>query len=162
MRPIKISKKEWGLGVLAAGLAIASLRPFDLYVFVPMLLISWAACLYLAYHHEGERQKRVLFAFLATCVLGFITWRNFSREKSVLTMEAHMSGAWGPNVPHSQVDFDINNPPDDSIQNLDLTISRASKMRIKQFGQISTAGDDCSLKPINDFQHYKAQLEGSN
>jgi hypothetical protein len=93
-------------------------------------------------------------------------WSNLQKPwfkpLSVLVMEAHMAGAWSPSVASSEIDFDIKNPPDDDIQNLELTISRASKKRIKQFSQISTVGDDCSFKPINDFQHDRVPLNGPN
>ena len=161
MRPIKFSKKEIGSAVLAACLAVASIRPLDPWVFIPTLVGSWFACVFLAYHHQGKPARRRLFVGCCTLALGFIAWRNLAREKSVLTMEAHMSGAWSTNAPYSEIDLDMKNPPGDAIQNLDLTISRASKKRIRKISQmISMAGNDCSYEPINNFSHYRVPLKG--
>lgn len=76
MRPIKLSKKEWGLAVAAVALALASTRPTDPWVVGPMLGLSWAAFIYLAYHHRGSLKHKLLFAGIATIILCFIGYRD--------------------------------------------------------------------------------------
>src|SRR5579864_4805275 len=83
MRPIKISKKEWGLALIPAALALASIRPSDPYVVFPMLAISFLGCLFLAYHHEGRWQGKSLFVSVATIALSFIAWRELVGMKKV-------------------------------------------------------------------------------
>ena len=78
MRPIKLSKKDWGLGVVAVCLALSSLCPSDPYIVIPMLLGSGLACAFLAYHHEGSNARKGLFLFAAFVVLGFVGYRNLS------------------------------------------------------------------------------------
>ncbi|HKN26221.1 MAG TPA: hypothetical protein VJX72_15340 [Candidatus Acidoferrum sp.] len=76
MRPIKFSKKElWSL-VLAIALALASVRPSDPWVYGPMLLVSWLACLVLAYYHGGQQLHRYGFVAIASIGLAFIAYRN--------------------------------------------------------------------------------------
>lgn len=103
MRPIKLSKKEWGLAVMAVCLALASFSPDDPWVFVPLLWASWAACLYLAYHHEGRLSRKILFAFVVTATLGGIGYRDFSRMNVPPT--AHVLAYWvgQNNKDHSEV-----------------------------------------------------------
>lgn len=79
---------------------------------------------------------------------------------SVLRMEAHMYGNWGPKVPLSEVDLDINNVPGDAIHNLELIVRMASKKRIKTVSQM--AGDECRRSPTNDFGHIRATVKGSD
>jgi hypothetical protein len=78
MRPIKLTKKEKGLGLLAACLALASLRPTDPWVVFPMLGASFCACLYLAYYHQGSNARRVAFCIVTAVVLVFISYREVS------------------------------------------------------------------------------------
>ncbi len=76
MRPIKLSKKELGLTVIAVCLALASLAPTDRYVFISMLVLSFAACLYVAYHHEGRPLRRAIVVIVIAGILVFIGYRN--------------------------------------------------------------------------------------
>jgi hypothetical protein len=76
VRPIKLSKKEWGSSVIATALALASLRPLDLWVFAPLIVVAWLAFLFLAKHHEGRKRNRVVFIVIVTLVLGFIADRQ--------------------------------------------------------------------------------------
>src|SRR4051812_30132788 len=78
MRPIKLSKKEWGLAVASAAFGIAGLRPADPYVFVPLITLSWLTCLYLAYHHEGTRSRRIAFYLVITFILGLVAYRQLA------------------------------------------------------------------------------------
>ncbi len=78
MRPIKFIKKEWGLAALSVCLALASFRPQDATVFTLMLVGSWIALLYLAYHHQGKQGHRLTFVLVVTLILGFVAYRDFS------------------------------------------------------------------------------------
>ncbi len=78
MRPIKFSKKEKGSAVLAFCLALASTRPADPAFFIPMLSGSWAACIYLAFHHQGSKIYRTMFVCAVGIVLAFLGCREMS------------------------------------------------------------------------------------
>jgi uncharacterized integral membrane protein len=78
VRPIKISKKDWGLIVMAVSLGLASIRPSDPYIFVPAIVAAWLGCLYLVYHHEGTIWRRWSAALLVTVALLIFAYRNLA------------------------------------------------------------------------------------
>jgi hypothetical protein len=77
---------------------------------------------------------------------------------SVLKMEAHMYGLWGPKIPSSEVDLDINNAPGDAIHRLSVIVSTVSKRRVRGISQI--VGDECKMYPTNDFTHMRFTVKG--
>jgi hypothetical protein len=80
VRPIKLSKKEWGVAVIGLCVALISIRPNDPYIFVPLLLVSWLTFIYLASHHEGKPWRRITFVCGVSLALGFIAYRNLGHQ----------------------------------------------------------------------------------
>jgi hypothetical protein len=83
-----------------------------------------------------------------------------SQPKSVLTMQAHMVGVYGPATQFTQFDLKIDNPPDEAIQHVDLTISRDSKLNIRNISALW--GNACKYEPINVFQNQIVTFEGED
>ena len=69
--------------MLAGCLAVASMVPSDLYVFVVMLAGSWLTCIYLAYHHQGSILRRSLFGFGITALFAIVGYRRLVLSPSI-------------------------------------------------------------------------------
>jgi len=77
MRPIKLSKKERGLAVLAFLLALGALpTTAEPVIFVPTVILSFLCCFYLAYHHEGGRIWKTMFMLVVAVILALISYWN--------------------------------------------------------------------------------------
>jgi hypothetical protein len=100
--------------------------------------------------------RKWLLAALSTSVILCISWRPIRTayvkehltDKSVLTMHASMTGAYGPDKAATVADVDINNPVGDAISELDLTIKLVRLDRIVSVVQEPTYAGDCQIKPV--------------
>jgi hypothetical protein len=80
---------------------------------------------------------------------------------SVLVMTARMGAVYGPTVPWTQVDFDITNPPEESIRNLELKIGRVSKLYIRSMSD-PYERTDCKAEPVNTFPERRVLFRGKD
>lgn len=121
-----------------------------------------------------QRFFAILGTIVCTVLLIMITrlekpdsepWSNLQKlwsRKSVLVVQAHMKGVYGSKATSTQVDLDVSNPPDDAIQNVDLGVSRASKMHITRISEVPLGRDDCKAKPVDLFPEVRATFKGAD
>ncbi len=94
---------------------------------------------------------------------GLLDWWAPKPEsiKSVLVIGAYMDGAYGPGVNSSQLKLEILNQPEEAVQNLDLTISTASNLRIRSVLNFPFGKHDCKSEPVNLFQNSRLTFRGA-
>lgn len=80
---------------------------------------------------------------------------------SVLVMAARMNGGYGPKAQWTQLNFDITNPPDEPIRNLDLKIGRVSKLYIRSISD-PYERTDCKAQPVNTFPELRKTFRGKD
>jgi len=107
------------------------------------------------------------YLLIATCLItfAFLVTQGILRElakdeKSVLTLHAFLTGAYGPDKKTTDVDIDIGNAPEEPINNLDLTIAIPSH-RIQRATQQSAYAGECQLTPV-PLPDSRVVIEGLN
>jgi hypothetical protein len=85
----RFERKEFLVLILGTALALCSLKSDDLWVVVPMLVISGGAFIALCYWHHGKPIVRTITAVALIGALAFIGWRDLRpRPKSEESVSA--------------------------------------------------------------------------
>ena len=132
------------------GIILVFLPPqlgFSIVWLVIMFLLGIYPVLHLV---EWMAQNEWLLRFTGIIVWGalIISFGMSLWPKSVLAFHAFLSGGYEPAQRFINVDMDIYNPPEDAIQNLDLTIRGIPTRVIKSIVQMPTGAGDCQPKPV--------------
>jgi hypothetical protein len=154
--------KGWSAGIFATAFSLAlgflSAGMFSWWINASVYLVSFVVIVLVGLWSDIQWTKlgriaAVVGYVLYCAVFGAASYKQYHKEhpKSVLVMQAHMDHSYGPKIPTSQVTWDTNNPSEDAVQNVNLTISRASKLRIKNILQSGFNGNDCKPRPVDVF-----------
>jgi hypothetical protein len=119
------------------------------------------------------KTAHIIVALVCSCLIVVITverrgndpWSNVQKlwqPKSVLVMKSWMIGSYGPTATSTQIVLEIKNPPEDAIQNLDLTLSRASTLPIKPVAEDPFKTNDCKPEPVNLLPDQRLLIKGAD
>jgi hypothetical protein len=164
-----------GPGIVLLGFGVLSMTPaeykFSLwcfafgYLIILVKILSWI--LFERTEPTWERALFIAFVCAATGILWFASslFALSKKEpclKSVLVMKAWMEGSFGPKEASTKVALDVSNPPEEAIQNVDLIISRASKLDIMDISEVPPDENNCKPEPINLLPEQRITFKGAD
>jgi len=113
----------------------------------------------------SKRVGAMLVSVVATVFLATITilrkpdsepWSNLQKlghPKSVLMIQARIIGSYGPNTSITQIALQLDNPPEDAIQNVDLMITKIRNNKsspfIRKISERPSERDDCKAEAVD-------------
>jgi hypothetical protein len=109
---------------------------------------------------KPSSSEYVVFCLISSLLLLVVYLAMNRTPASVLTMQAHMVGAYGPAAQYTQVDLTIGNPPEEAMQNLELVLNRESKAYIRNISEL--LGNDCKYEPINVIPDENSTFKGAD
>jgi hypothetical protein len=115
-----------------------------------------------------RRRGNLWFGLCATVFVGSAIWLDWWAPKpqpsvSALVMRARIVGPYGPKTGSTTVELVIQNPPDEAIQNVDLTVTASSESNrsIRKIEEID-GRNDCKAEPIDIFPQMRVGFKAAD